>query len=72
MGEVARRQGAGRIKCTLFRVPVLGDGAGKEVMATYTGRGRDGNGVFLTRKSVGAWVWGQEEWVGKGPVLCNK
>lgn len=73
LGELVTSQDVSKIKWTLFRVPFLGNGAEKPVTATFTGTGKDG--MFLSRKSIGAWMLkelGEEsEWVGKAPVLCN-
>jgi hypothetical protein len=52
----------------------LGNGEVKSVTATFAGSGKDG--IFLSKKSIAAWVLseiGEEsEWVGKAPVLCNR
>jgi hypothetical protein len=73
LGAVVTSQDVVTLKWTLFRVPFLGNGSAAPVTATYTGSGKDG--VFLTRKSIVAWVlqeMGQNsEWIGKAPVLSN-
>jgi hypothetical protein len=73
LGEFVTSQDLDKIKWTLFRVPFLGNGEAKPVTATFTGSGEDG--MFLSRKSIAAWVLegiGEDsEWVGKAPVLCN-
>jgi hypothetical protein len=73
LGEFVTSQDVGKIKWTLFRVPFLGNGEEKEVTATFTGSGKDG--MFLSRKGIGAWVLKEigedSEWIGKAPVLCN-
>ena len=62
-----------QLKWTLFRVPFLGNGPAKPVTATFIGSGKDG--LFLSRKSIGAFVIEQlgedSEYIGKAPVLCN-
>jgi hypothetical protein len=73
LGAFVSSQDVAKIKWTLFRVPFLGNGPVADVTATYTGTGKDG--MFLTRKSIAAWVLkemdGDSEWVGKTPVLSN-
>ena len=73
LGALVSSQDAQALKWTLFRVPFLGNGPAAPVTATYTGTGKDG--MFLSRKSIVAWVlqeMGQNsEWIGKTPVLCN-
>ena len=73
LGTFVSSQDVSQIKWTLFRVPFLGTGAAAPVTATYTGTGKDG--MFLSRKSIAAWVLQEikedSEWVGKTPVLCN-
>jgi len=73
LGQFVTSQDVNKIKWTLFRVPFLGNGEEKPVTATFTGTGKDG--MFLSRKSIGAWVLKEigedSEWVGKAPVLCN-
>jgi hypothetical protein len=73
LGEFATSQDVDKIKWTLFRVPFLGNGEERPVTATFPGSGQDG--MFLSRKSIGAWVLKEmgddSEWVGKAPVLCN-
>lgn len=73
LGEFVTSQDVDKIKWTLFRVPFLGNGAEKSVTATFAGSGKDG--MFLSRKSIAAWVlseMGEEsEWVGEAPALCN-
>ncbi|KAE9369725.1 hypothetical protein N431DRAFT_414017 [Stipitochalara longipes BDJ] len=73
LGEFVTSQDVDKIKWTLFRVPFLGNGEEQAVTATFTGSGKDG--MFLTRKSMAAWVLSEigedSEWVGQAPVLCN-
>ncbi|PMD42260.1 hypothetical protein L207DRAFT_307892 [Hyaloscypha variabilis F] len=73
LGEFVTSQDVDKIKWTLFRVPFLGNGEEKAVTATFAGSGEDG--MFLSRKSIAAWVLSEmgedSEWVGKAPVLCN-
>jgi hypothetical protein len=73
LGEFATSQDVDKIKWTLFRVPFLGNGEERPVTATFPGSGQDG--MFLSRKSIGAWVLKEmgddSEWVGKASVLCN-
>ncbi|KAH8723584.1 hypothetical protein GQ44DRAFT_685095 [Phaeosphaeriaceae sp. PMI808] len=73
LGAFLSSQDALRIKWTLFRVPFLRNGPSAPVTATYTGS--DGDGMFLSRKSLATWVLDQmaedSEWVGKAPVLSD-
>ncbi|KAH7379984.1 hypothetical protein BKA64DRAFT_631669 [Cadophora sp. MPI-SDFR-AT-0126] len=73
LGAFLSSQDVLKIKWTLFRVPFLGNGPIAPVSATYTGTGQDG--MFLTRKSIAAWVLkemgGGSEWIGKTPLLSN-
>ena len=73
LGTFVASQDASKLKWTLFRVPFLGNGEAAPVKATYTGSGEDG--MFLSRKSMAAWVlqeMGEEsEWIGKTPAINN-
>ncbi|KAK6063752.1 NmrA family protein [Seiridium cupressi] len=73
LGAVVSSYDTAQLKWTLFRVPFLGNGPEKPVNATYTGSGTDG--MFLSRKSIAAWVLKEmndgSEWIGKTPVLSN-
>ncbi|ORY02349.1 hypothetical protein BCR34DRAFT_545776 [Clohesyomyces aquaticus] len=73
LGEFLTSQDGQDLAWTLFRVPNLGNGVAAPVSATYTGSGSDG--LFLSRKSVVAWVFkemGQgSEWIRKAPALSN-
>ncbi|KAK5325778.1 hypothetical protein LTR93_003998 [Exophiala xenobiotica] len=73
LGTFVASSDASQLKWTLFRVPFLGNGPEKPVTATYTGSGSDG--MFLSRKSIAAWVLQEmspdSAWVGKTPVLSN-
>lgn len=73
LGAFVTSQDVSSIKWTLFRVPFLGNGEVKPVTATFTGSGKDG--MFLSRKSIAAWVLKEihdnSEWIGKAPVLSN-
>lgn len=73
LGSFVASQDPTQLKWTLFRVPFLGNGPVKPVNATYTGSGTDG--MFLSRKSIAAWVLTEmnveSRWVGKTPVLSN-
>jgi hypothetical protein len=73
LGAFVSSQDVSRLKWTLFRVPFLGNGPEKPVQASYTGSGEDG--MFLSRKSIVAWVLSEMKedsgWVGKTPVLSN-
>jgi hypothetical protein len=73
LGGFVTAQDVSELKWTLFRVPFLGNGPAKPVRATYTGTGEDG--MFLSRKSIVAWVLEEmkedSEWVGKAPVISN-
>lgn len=73
LGNFVTSQDTAQLKWTLFRVPVLGNGPEAPVHATFTGSGTDG--MFLSRKSIPAWVLKEmdpgSEWVGKAPVLSN-
>jgi len=73
LGALVTSQDLQALKWTLFRVPFLGNGPAAPVSATYTGSGKDG--MFLTRKSIVAWVLQEigdnSEWVGEAPVLSN-
>jgi hypothetical protein len=73
LGAFVTSQDVAQIKWTLFRVPFLGNGPAAPVKATYTGSGQDG--MFLSRKSIAAWVLSElgegSKWVGKAPVLSN-
>jgi len=73
LGAFVTSQDVSKIKWTLFRVPFLGNGEEKPVKATFTGTGEDG--MFLSRKSIAAWVLAEigdeSEWVGKAPAISN-
>lgn len=73
LGAFVSSQDTSQLKWTLFRVPVLNDGPAAPVNATFTGSGSDS--IFLSRKSMAAWVLDQlpedSEWVGKAPALGN-
>ncbi|KAJ5623207.1 hypothetical protein N7490_011812 [Penicillium lividum] len=73
LGSFVASQDVNQLKWTLFRVPFLGNGAEAPVKTTYTGSGEDG--MFLSRKSIAAWVLAEmkedSKWVGKTPVLSN-
>lgn len=73
LGAFVQFQDVEEIKWTLFRVPILKDGEEKAVRATFPGTG--GDGMFLNRKSLAAWVvremGGRSEWVGKAPVVSD-
>jgi len=73
LGTFVASQDVSQLKWTLFRVPFLGNGPEAPVTATYTGSGKDG--MFLSRKSVAAWVLQElneeSSWVGKTPALSN-
>ncbi|PGG98829.1 hypothetical protein AJ80_09466 [Polytolypa hystricis UAMH7299] len=73
LGTFVTSQDAAQLKWTLFRVPFLGNGPEAPVTATFTGMGDDG--MFLSRKSIAAWVLAEmgedSSWVGKAPVLSN-
>ncbi|KPM43046.1 hypothetical protein AK830_g3520 [Neonectria ditissima] len=73
LGSFVTSQDVSSLKWTLFRVPFLGNGPEAPVTATFTGSGIDG--MFLSRKSIAAWVFKEmgsgSEWIGKAPVLSN-
>lgn len=73
LGAFVQSQDVKEIKWTLFRVPILKDGEKKEVKATFPGMG--GDGMFLNRKSLAAWVvremGGGSKWIGKAPVVSD-
>lgn len=73
LGAFVASQDVSQLKWTLFRVPFLGSGAAAPVKATYTGSGEDG--MFLSRKSMVAWVLqeiGEDStWIGRTPVISN-
>ncbi|KAI9725670.1 MAG: hypothetical protein M1828_002955 [Chrysothrix sp. TS-e1954] len=65
-------QDAERLGWTLFRVPLLTSRAGMAVRAGMVGDGGDGS--FLTREGLAAWVLQELEegkWVGKAPLVCD-
>jgi hypothetical protein len=73
LGEFVTSTDVSQLKWTLFRVGWLGNGEPKEVVATYTGSGKDG--ISISRKSIASWVLKElgegSEFVGKAPVICN-
>ncbi|KAL1984024.1 hypothetical protein VTN96DRAFT_9621 [Rasamsonia emersonii] len=73
LGAFVTSQDVTQLKWTLFRVPFLNNGPEAPVTATFTGSGRDG--MFLSRKSIAAWVLKEmneeSNWIGKAPVLSN-
>lgn len=73
LGEFVSSQDVSQLKWTLFRVPFLTNSPAAAVNATFAGTGSDG--MFLSRKSMAAWVLDQlpedSEWVGKAPMLGN-
>jgi hypothetical protein len=73
LGEFVTSQDVSKLKWTLFRVPFLGNGPEAPVRAAYTGSGEDG--MFLSRKSIAAWVLNEmnedSSWIGKAPALSN-
>ncbi|KAH6980673.1 hypothetical protein BKA56DRAFT_550396 [Ilyonectria sp. MPI-CAGE-AT-0026] len=73
LGSFVTSQEMSQLKWTLFRVPFLGNGVEAPVTATFTGSGKDG--MFLSRKSMAAWVLKEmnntSDWIGKAPVLSN-
>ena len=73
IGNLVTSQDVTQIKWTVFRVPFLGNGPAAPVTATFTGSGKDG--MFLSRKSLAAWVLKEmdekSDWIGKAPVLSN-
>lgn len=73
LGRFVTSQDEARLKWTLFRVPFLGTGPEAPVLATFTGSGDDG--MFLSRKSLAAWVLRElsstSDWIGKAPAISN-
>lgn len=74
LGAFVTSTDVSKLQWTLFRVPVLNNGPDAPVTATYTGSGEDG--MFLSRKSLAAWILRNidaedSEWVGKAPALSN-
>lgn len=60
------------LKWTIFRVPFLGHGDAKPVVASFKGSGLDG--MFLNRKSMVDWVLAKipkDDWVGRAPCLSH-
>lgn len=73
LGAFVASHDTAQLRWTLFRVPFLGSGPEKPVTATFAGSGSDG--MFLSRKSIAAWVLqemhGESDWIGKTPMLSN-
>ncbi|KAF3385251.1 hypothetical protein F1880_002015 [Penicillium rolfsii] len=73
LGEFVASQDTSQLRWTLFRVPFLTNGAEAPVTATYTGH--DGDGFFLSRKSMASWVLQEMDrnsvQVGQTPVISN-
>ena len=73
LGSLVTSQDVTRLNWTLFRVPFLGNSPVAPVTATFTGSGKDG--MFLSRKSLAAWILKEmndrSDWIGKAPVLSN-
>ncbi|KAH7413874.1 hypothetical protein DE146DRAFT_638798 [Phaeosphaeria sp. MPI-PUGE-AT-0046c] len=67
---IVTRVDAERIKWTVFRVPMLKDGRGKEVKTGFVGD----VGMSLDRGALAEWVLKEmveEKWVGKCPAVSN-
>jgi hypothetical protein len=60
----------GRMKWTVYRVPILRSGETKPIRAGMIGE----TGMFLERKGLAEWLlkeMEEEKWVGKCPALSN-